>query len=65
MKLCPTKRINPTARVWDRWYWHRNDLHQCIADFASFRKPDLTVMDAYNVMKRNGSGGCLSTTSYP
>ena len=26
--------------VWDRWYWHRNDLHQCIADFASFRKPD-------------------------
>ena len=43
--------------VWDRWYWHRNDLHQCIADFASFRKPDLTVVDAYNVMKRNGPRG--------
>lgn len=43
--------------VWDRSYWHRNDLHQCIADFASFRKPDLTVVDAYNVMKRNGPRG--------
>jgi len=43
--------------VWDRWYWHRNDLHQCIADFASFRKPDLTIVDAYNVMKRNGPRG--------
>lgn len=43
--------------VWDRWYWHRNDLHQCIADFSSFRKPDLTVVDAYNVMKRNGPRG--------
>ena len=43
--------------VWDRWYWHRNDLHQCIADFASFRKPTLTVVDAYRVMKRNGPRG--------
>lgn len=43
--------------VWDRGYWHRNDLHQCIADFATFRKPDLTVVDAYNVMKRNGPRG--------
>ena len=43
--------------VWDRWYWHRNDLHQCIADFASFRAPDLTVVDAYNVMTRNGPRG--------
>jgi uncharacterized protein (DUF362 family) len=43
--------------VWDRRYWHRNDLHQCIADFASFRKPTLTVVDAYRVMKRNGPRG--------
>jgi len=43
--------------VWDRWYWHRNDLHQCIADFSSFRTPDLTIVDAYNVMKRNGPRG--------
>jgi len=43
--------------VWDRRTWHRNDLHQCIADFASYRKPSLTVVDAYNVMKRNGPRG--------
>lgn len=43
--------------VWDRGYWHRNDLHQCIADFASFRKPDLTVVDAYNVLMRHGPRG--------
>lgn len=43
--------------VWDRWYWHRNNLHQCIADFASFRKPDLNIVDAYFVMKRNGPRG--------
>jgi uncharacterized protein (DUF362 family) len=48
---------NLMGTVWDRGYWHRNDLHQCIADFASYRKPALTVVDAYNVMKRNGPRG--------
>ncbi len=43
--------------VWDREYWHKNDLHQCIADFSSYRKPDLTIVDAYNVMKQNGPRG--------
>ena len=43
--------------VWDRQYWHANDVHQCIADFASFRKPDLNVLDAYLVLKRNGPRG--------
>ena len=44
--------------VWDRRYWHRNDLNQCIADFSSFyRKPDLVVVDAYNVMMRHGPRG--------
>lgn len=43
--------------VWDRGYWHRNDLHQCIADFTTYRKPDLTVVDAYNVLRRNGPRG--------
>ena len=43
--------------VWDRGYWHRSDLHQCIADFASYRKPDLNIVDAYFVMKRNGPRG--------
>ncbi|KAB2928329.1 MAG: DUF362 domain-containing protein [Leptonema illini] len=43
--------------VWDRGFWHRNDLHQCIADFASYCRPTLTVVDAYNVMKQNGPRG--------
>ncbi len=43
--------------VWDRRFWHSNDLHQCIADFATFRNPDLIVIDAYNVLKRNGPKG--------
>ena len=43
--------------VWDRGYWHRNNLHQCIADFAAYRKPDLNIVDAYLVMKRNGPRG--------
>ena len=43
--------------VWDRRFWHRNDLHQCIADFATWRKPDLNIIDAYRVMTRNGPRG--------
>ena len=43
--------------VWDRGYWHQNNLHQCIADFALYRKPDLNIVDAYYVMKRNGPRG--------
>lgn len=43
--------------VWDRQYWHSNDLHQCIADFSTFCKPDLNIVDAYRVMKRNGPRG--------
>ena len=43
--------------VWDRMYWHRNDLHQCIADYCTYRLPDLNVIDAYRVMMKNGPRG--------
>ncbi|PKL81975.1 MAG: tat (twin-arginine translocation) pathway signal sequence [Ignavibacteriae bacterium HGW-Ignavibacteriae-3] len=44
--------------VWDRGYWHRNNLHQCIADYGMFKKkPTLNVVDAYYVMKQNGPRG--------
>lgn len=43
--------------VWDRGFWHRNDLHQCIADYATLKQPDLNIVDAYFVMKRNGPRG--------
>jgi uncharacterized protein (DUF362 family) len=48
---------NMMGVVWDRGFWHANDLHQCIADFASYAKPTLNVIDAYGVMKRNGPRG--------
>lgn len=43
--------------VWDRRFWHSNDLHQCIADFCLFHKPQLNIVDAYLVMTRNGPRG--------
>ncbi|MCL3779821.1 DUF362 domain-containing protein [Prolixibacteraceae bacterium JC049] len=43
--------------VWDRGYYHKNDLHQCIADFLYYRKPDLNVVDAYRAMTQNGPVG--------
>jgi len=43
--------------VWDRRYWHRNDLQQCIADMCTYRKPDLNIVDAYRVMMQNGPRG--------
>lgn len=43
--------------VWDRRYWHRNDLHQCIADFITFKRPALNLLDAYHPMVRNGPRG--------
>jgi uncharacterized protein (DUF362 family) len=43
--------------VWDRGFYHKNDLQQCIADFVTYRKPDLNVVDGFRVMKRNGPKG--------
>ncbi|MBA4138763.1 MAG: tat (twin-arginine translocation) pathway signal sequence [Opitutus sp.] len=43
--------------VWDRRFYHRNDLHQCIADFLTFKRPTLNIMDAFHPMVRNGPRG--------
>ncbi|MHC1708734.1 MAG: DUF362 domain-containing protein [Bacteroidales bacterium] len=43
--------------IWDRYYWHKNNLHQCIADFATYSKPTLNIVDAYRVMMKNGPRG--------
>jgi uncharacterized protein (DUF362 family) len=49
---------NMMGVVWDRGYWHSNNLNQCIADYALYsKKPTLNIMDAYNVMMRNGPRG--------
>ena len=44
--------------VWDRGFYHGHDLHQCIADTATFhKKPALNIVDAYRIMKSNGPQG--------
>jgi len=49
---------NNMGLVWDRGYWHSNNLHQCIADYALFeKKPALNVVDCYNVMVKHGPQG--------
>jgi len=41
----------------DQQHYHREDLHQCIADFLTFRQPTLNILDAYRPMVRNGPRG--------
>lgn len=49
---------NMMGVVWDRRFWHSNNLHQCIADYATYsKKPALNVIDCYNVMLKNGPRG--------
>ena len=49
---------NHMGIVWDRGYFHKNDLQQCIADICTMDKPAvLNVVDAYRVMKTNGPRG--------
>lgn len=49
---------NHMGIVWDRGFFHRNDLQQCIADICTLNKPAvLNVVDAYRVMKTNGPRG--------
>ena len=43
--------------VWDRRYYHTNDMPQCIADFVTVVKPALNIIDAYHPMVRNGPRG--------
>lgn len=44
--------------VWDRGYFHANDLQQCIADICTYsKKPVLNVVDAYRMMKTSGPRG--------
>ncbi len=49
---------NMMGVVWDRDFWHANDINQCIADYALYqKKPVLNVVDCYNVMVKNGPRG--------
>ncbi len=49
---------NNMGVVWDRGYWHSNNLNQCIADYALYEtKPALNIIQAYNVMVKHGPQG--------
>lgn len=44
--------------VWDRRFFHSNNLQQCIADVCTYdKRPVLNVVDAYRVLKTNGPRG--------
>jgi uncharacterized protein (DUF362 family) len=43
--------------VWDRRFYHGNNLSQCIADFCTYRIPDLTIIDGYKMLTKNGPRG--------
>ena len=51
--------------VWDRGFFHSNDLQQCIADSCTWsKKPALNIVDAYRCMRKNGpQGRSVSDTS--
>lgn len=44
--------------VWDRRFFHQNDLQQCIADICTWsKKPVLNIVDAYRIVFQNGPQG--------
>jgi uncharacterized protein (DUF362 family) len=44
--------------VWDRRFFHSNDLQQCIADICTWnKKPVLNIVDSYRMMFQNGPQG--------
>ena len=49
---------NMMGIVWDRRFFHQNDLQQCIADICTWKKkPVLNIVDAYRMMHQNGPQG--------
>jgi uncharacterized protein (DUF362 family) len=44
--------------VWDRRFFHKNGLDQCIADMCfAPKKPDLNIIDAYRILRKHGPQG--------
>ena len=48
---------NMMGAIWDMELLHKIDLHQCIADINTLRKPDLVVVDAIRILTTNGPKG--------
>jgi len=43
--------------IWDRKYFHSQDIHQAIADLSSVVKVDLTLLDASRALSTGGPAG--------
>lgn len=56
---------NWMGAVKDRGFWHRNDLHQCIADIATLLRPTWTLVDATRIMFTDGPQGPSQNMKYP
>jgi uncharacterized protein (DUF362 family) len=48
---------NLMGTIWDRQFYHRTDLHQCMVDLLTVKRPALNILDAYAPMVRNGPRG--------
>jgi uncharacterized protein (DUF362 family) len=48
---------NMMGLVWDRQFFHRTDLNECIAELNAYRKADLTIMDAIKGITDRGPMG--------
>ncbi|MBN1943426.1 MAG: DUF362 domain-containing protein [Phycisphaerae bacterium] len=56
---------NWMGSVHDRGAWHRNQLHQCIADFSTLVQPRWTILDATRVMLDWGPRGPTRNMKIP
>lgn len=62
LKQCDATEISAGLKnlmgvVWDRGIFHKTDLNQCIAEFAAFKNPTLTILDAIKGITANGPSG--------
>jgi uncharacterized protein (DUF362 family) len=48
---------NMMGVIFDRGYWHKSGLDQCIADFMTVIKPQLTIVDATRILMTGGPKG--------
>ena len=49
---------NMMGIIWNRRFFHSNDLHQCIADICTWeKKPVLNIVDSYRMLFKNGPQG--------
>ncbi|NLJ36794.1 MAG: DUF362 domain-containing protein [candidate division WS1 bacterium] len=48
---------NQMGSVWDRGAYHRQGLHQCIADAATGLQPTLNIIDASRILLTSGPKG--------